>query len=46
MATICLGNGQETGQPDSVELDGLGQCTHPGDVTKNGVAKFDEVIHD
>jgi len=27
VSMICLGNGRETGQPDSVEFDRLGQCT-------------------
>jgi len=34
---ICLGNVRETGQPDSIELDGLGQCM---------ASTFDQVIYD
>jgi len=43
---ICLGNGRETGQPDSAELGGLGQCAASWIVTKNEAAMFDDVIHD
>jgi len=45
VSMICLGNGRETGQPDSAELDELGQCTayRTGDVTENGVATLGNV---
>jgi len=48
VSTICLENGRETGQPDSVELDGLGQCTTSwrcDQKRSSDRAMFDDVIH-
>lgn len=42
-----LGDGREAGQPDSIEFDGLGECSarHPSDVTENEVTMYDDVIN-